>query len=148
MITSGRNSEQLQMKVAMLESQNTVSRRDVNAAFSAFSVFPRDKDSISDQEIIDRFQALIGDQSVPAQQLSREHLYKIGAYRNSNTLINASRQSVDTYEDALTWLGNGVTKDTPDESLLAVLGVKVSLSVVLSVLVCFAPANDVRSFPG
>lgn len=131
-ISSGRNSEQLQMKVAMLESQDTVSRRDINAALSAFSILPREKDHISDQNIINRFQALIGDQSAPAQQQSRDHLFKLGIYRNSSILINASRQSVDTYEDALTWLGNGVSKDTPDDALLAVYNLKVSDSVVPS----------------
>lgn len=116
------------MRVAMLESQNTVSRRDVNAAFSAFSILPRERNTVTDQEVIDRFQALLPDQAPAAQQRSRENLYKLGAYRNSKTLINASQQSVDTYEDALIWLGNGVTKDSADESLLAVLGVKVRCS--------------------
>lgn len=124
-ITSGRNSEQLQLKVALLESQQTVSRRDVNAAFSAFSILPKDRHTIKDQEIIDRFQALLADQAPAAQQRSREYLYKLGAFRQSRALINASRQSVETYEDALTWLGNGVTKDSADESLLAVLQLKV-----------------------
>lgn len=131
-ITAGRNSEQLQMKVAMLQSQNTISRRDVNAAYSAFSILPQDRNTISDQEIIDRFQALLGDQAPAAQQRSREHLYALGAHRDSTFLINASRQSVETYEDALTWLGNGVTKDTPDEALIAVYGLKVSCVVVPS----------------
>lgn len=125
-ITAGRNSEQLQMKVAMLESQHAVSRRDVNAAFSAFNILFRERAAITDQEIIDRFQAHIADQAPAAQQRSRENLYKLGAYRSSKALISASQQSVDTYEDALTWLGNGVTKDSADESLLAVLQVKVS----------------------
>lgn len=146
-ITSGRNSEALQMKVAMLESQNAVSRRDVNAAFSAFNILPRDRNSFSDQEIIDRFQALLGDQAPAAQQRSREQLYVLGAYRNSTLLINASRQSVDTYEDALTWLGNGVTKDTPDDALLAVYQLKVSLQVVLSLAVCHVLANYAPSSP-
>lgn len=122
------------MKVAMLESQNTVSRRDVTAAFSAFSILPRERNVVTDQEIIDRFQALLPDQSQTAQQQSREYLYKLGAYRNSTALINASQQSVETYEDALTWLGNGVTKDSADESLLAVLQLKVRCTCCESLL--------------
>ena len=125
-ITAGRNSEQLHMKVAMLESENTLSRRDVNAAFSAFNITFQERNTLSDQEIVDRFQSYLSDQAPPAQQRSREHLYKLGAHRNSSVLINASRQSVETYEDALTWLGNGVTKDTPDDALLAVFQMKVS----------------------
>lgn len=114
------------MKVVLLESQNAVSRRDVNAALSAFNILLREKDIITDQQIIDRFQAHLGDQAPAAQQRSREHLYKLGVYRSSTLLINASRQSVETYEDALTWLGHGVTKETHDEGLIAVFQLKVS----------------------
>lgn len=120
------------MKVATLESQNVVSRRDVNTALNALNIPRSSRNTITDGEIIDHFQSLLADQAPSAQQRSREHLYKLGAFRNSTFLINASRQTVETYEDALAWLGNGVTKDTPDESLLAVYDMKVSCCIVTS----------------
>lgn len=120
-----RDSEQLQMKVAKLQSQDFVSRRDLSAAYRSLNITPVEAKTITDERIIDRYQAQQSDLSASAQEELRGHLYKIGISRNSALLQNASRQSVDTYEDALSWLGNGVTKDTPDESLLAVLAMKV-----------------------
>lgn len=124
-ITDSRSTEQLQMKVATLQSQEIVSRRDIFAAYRYLNIPPSEGKNFEDSRIIELFQAQQPDLGAVAQEEARGHLYKLGVSRQSNLLINASRQSVDTYEDALSWLGNGVTKDTPDEAILAVLAIRV-----------------------
>ena len=113
------------MKVALLRSENVLSRRDINAAYSAFNIPFRDRESISDSKIIDHFHSHTEDQGEVAQLESREHLYKLGVHRQSDQLINASRQSVETYQDALSWLGNGVNEETPDDFLISISSTKV-----------------------
>ena len=131
-ITESRYSEQLQTKVAMLQSQHIVSRRDLSAAYRSLNITVAESKTILDERIIEKYQAQLPDLSPASQEEARGHLYKIGVARGSDRLIKASRQSVDTYEDALNWLGNGVNKETPDEGILAVLSIKVSRSFLNS----------------
>ncbi|KAK3720578.1 ubiquitin-specific protease ubp2 [Vermiconidia calcicola] len=125
-ITEDRRTEQLQMKVAKLQSQLVVSRRDLTAAYRYFSISNAESQKVSDERVIEIFQARQSDLGAAAQEEARQHLYKIGVSRNSGRLISASRQSVDTYEDALSWLGNGADKNTSDEGILAVLAIKTA----------------------
>ena len=113
------------MKVATLQSQDIVSRRDLSAAYRFLNISPLESKTVPDSVIIERYQAQQPDLSAASQQEAREHLYKIGVSRKSTLLLNASRQSVETYEDALSWLGNGVSKNTSDEGILAVFSIKV-----------------------
>lgn len=125
-ITEQRGTEQLQLTLALLQSSHeTVSRRDLSAAYRRFGVSLAESKTITDDQLLDRFQAQHTDLGPIAQQEARDYLHKIGVSRNSSLLINASQQSVETYEAALNWLGNGATKDTSDEGLIAVFGVKV-----------------------
>lgn len=129
-ISEDRNSEQLQTKIAMLQSQDAVSRRDLTAAYRYFSIPVKDAQSVSDERIRELFQVQQSDLGLVAQEEARSHLYKLGVHRKSDLLISASRQSVDTYENALAWFGNGVNKDTSDEGILAVVAIKVSRSLL------------------
>ena len=137
-ITEDRQTEQLQMKLATLQSQDVVSRRDLRAAYRFLNIQLRDASDVSDARVVELFQAQQPDLGVAAQEEARSHLYKIGVSRNSTLIINASRQSVETYEDALSWLGNGVDKNTPDEGILAVLAIKVSNSFARAKRCCLA----------
>ena len=127
-ITDSRHTEQLQMKVATLESQDVVSRRDISAAYRYLNIPLHEGAQHQDARLLDLFQARQSDLGQSAQEEARTHLYKLGVARGSQLLINASRQSVETYQDALSWLGNGVNKDTPDEALLAVVAIKTAES--------------------
>lgn len=118
--------------MATLASQDVVSRRDVSAAYRYFSINAREGDAFDDEQILGRFQALQSDAGSAGQEQAREHLYKLGVFRQSQLLVNASRQSIETYEDALSWIGNGVSKETPDEGLLAVLALRVSTFLTTS----------------
>ena len=128
-ITQSRGTEQLQMKVATLESQDIVSRRDLSAAYRYLNIQPGDAKELSDERVVQLFQAQQPDLGATAAEEARRALYKIGSFRHSQLLINASRQSVDTYEDALSWLGNDAKEDTSDDTILALLAVKVRATV-------------------
>lgn len=137
-ISESRNTEALQMKVATLQSQDVVSRRDVLAAFRFLGINPAEGRFMDDARVIQSFQLQQADSGAAAQEEARAHLHKIGVARGSMLLINTARQSVDTYEDALAWLGNGADKSTSDEGLLAVLTMKVS---------CACPYDACLSLP-
>ena len=143
-ITEDRNTEQLQMKVATLQSQDIVSRRDLNAAYRYLNITVADSRTIADERIIALFQARQSDLGLAAQEEARSHLYKIGVSRNSPLLINASRQSVDTYEDALSWLGNGADKNTSDDGILAIFAIRVSNPYPCREFCC--PATPTKPF--
>ncbi|KAK5130073.1 hypothetical protein LTR08_002506 [Meristemomyces frigidus] len=125
-ITQSRGTEQLQMKVATLSSQDVVSRRDLSAAYRFLNIHPPEAEVLSDERIVELFQAQQPDMGLTAAEEARQALNKIGTARRSQLLINASRQSVDTYEDALSWLGNGASKDMPDDTLLAIYTSKIA----------------------
>ncbi|EMD00196.1 hypothetical protein BAUCODRAFT_83917 [Baudoinia panamericana UAMH 10762] len=127
-ITESRNSEQLHVKVAMLQSTNLVSRRDLSSAYRTFGLSPTDNSA--DDYILNVFQARQSNVNGDVAEENRQALYKIGLMRNSQLLINASRQSVETYEDALAWIGNGATKDTDDEMLISMLTLKEGTAAV------------------
>lgn len=114
------------MKVATLSSQDLVSRRDLIAAYRFLNIDSTQSQTISDERVVELFQVRQQDLGQVAAEEARQHLYKIGVSRHSQRIINASRQSVDTYEDALAWLGNGVDKTSSDDSLIAVLGIKIA----------------------
>ncbi|KXL44515.1 hypothetical protein M433DRAFT_4966 [Acidomyces richmondensis BFW] len=121
-----RGTERLQMKVAMLQSQGLISRRDLTAAYRALNIPLAEASDYSDDRIINLYQVRQQDLSPAGAEELRQALYKIGVDRHSNRLINASRQSVDTYKDALTWLGNGADESTPDDSIIAIYGAKIA----------------------
>lgn len=125
------------MKVAMLSSQDVVSRRDLLAAYRYLNIQPGDANTLSDERIIELFQAQQPDLGAVAAEEARQALNKIGTARHSQLLVNTSRQSVDTYEDALTWLGNGANKDTSDDTILAILAAKVCTVPTISPAILF-----------
>jgi ubiquitin carboxyl-terminal hydrolase 25/28 len=101
-----------------------VSRSDLVEAYKAFDL-PADGGGADDERIINLFQAQINDQGPRGQELLREKLGRIGRYRGSDFLVNASRQSVETVEDAYAWLGNGLNAQSPDDLVLTVFALKV-----------------------
>ncbi|KAI7287681.1 cysteine proteinase [Hortaea werneckii] len=127
-ISESRQTEQLQMKVATLESQDLVSRRDLHAAYRYLNIPQSEASKLDDQRVLELFQAQQPDLGPAGAEEARQALYRIGTARQSQILINASRQSVETYDDALSWLGNGADKNTPDDNLIAIVAAKVAES--------------------
>lgn len=126
-ITENRNTEALQMKVATLESQGAISRRDLSAAYRTLNIPPFEAPQADDERVLNLFHVRISDLGVQAQEEARAALYKIGVARNSQRLISTAQQTMETYDDALAWLGNGATKDTTDDMLVSLVALKVSL---------------------
>jgi ubiquitin carboxyl-terminal hydrolase 25/28 len=124
-LAQSRGTETLQTKVAMMASEGMVSRRDLTAAYRQLNIPHNEAQTVSDERILNLFYVRISDLGPGAQQDARQALNQIGMSRNSKRLINASMQTLETYEDALEWLGNGVDKKTADEALLAVVAIKV-----------------------
>lgn len=108
----------------ILLSQDLVSRRDLSAAYRVLQVATSD----SDDRVLNLYHVLISDAGPAQQDDARQALLKIGTTRGSQQLIKAARQTMETYEDALAWLGNGVDKDTSDDMLLSVVAIKVCCS--------------------
>jgi len=135
-ITKQRNSEDLQMKMVMLQSSGLVSRRELIEAYRAFDL-PVNGGGADDDRIMNLFQSQISDQGQVGQERLREMLGRIGRFRGSTYLINASQQSIETVEDAYAWLGNGLNAQSDDDTVTTMFAVKVSVPPGL-----LAPWND------
>ncbi|GAB7363300.1 hypothetical protein MBLNU230_g3581t1 [Neophaeotheca triangularis] len=125
-ITSARGSEQLHIKCATLESQGLISRRDLNEAYKTLAVPPVSAHTYSDDRIVGLYQARTTDSSPAVIENLRKAVHTIGTSRNSSVLTNAAKDSVETYDEAINWLGNGATKDSPDEYLLTAYAIKIA----------------------
>lgn len=125
-ISESRATETLQMKVATLQSQDLVSRRDISAAYRHLGVDIASSQTLSDDRLLEIFQARLVDLGPSAAEDARQALNKIGTARQSQRLLRTSRQSIDTYEDALAWFGNGVDANTPDDGIITIYTLRVS----------------------
>ncbi|QIX00141.1 hypothetical protein AMS68_005658 [Peltaster fructicola] len=122
-IAQFRNTEALTMKVAVLESQGCITRHDLREAYSFFGL-SQGGGGADDDRILNLYQAQQPDLSAEAAEKSRVMLGRIGTARGSQVLMNASTQSIETVEEALAWLGNGVGKETSDDMLTTVFAIK------------------------
>ncbi|KAF2717641.1 cysteine proteinase [Polychaeton citri CBS 116435] len=120
-IASDRQSDSLQIKVATLASMGYVSRKDLDDAYREIGVSAYD----SDERILNLFQAVLPDSSLERQNTLRSMLSKIGTFRDSQALKNAATQTLETYEEALQWLGQGADKNTSDDFIITLYTMKV-----------------------
>ncbi|EKG16632.1 Peptidase C19 ubiquitin carboxyl-terminal hydrolase 2 [Macrophomina phaseolina MS6] len=123
-LATGRRSEELDMKKAMEESKGIVSRKDALQALRRFNLEPDRFASYTDEYIINQFRARVqnvGSYEVPEL---RAHLKKIGAYRQSQTIMDAAADVIQTYEQALSWLGADATNG--DDQVIALATLKKS----------------------
>ncbi|GME26420.1 Peptidase C19 ubiquitin carboxyl-terminal hydrolase 2 [Neofusicoccum parvum] len=123
-LAGGRRSEELDMKKVMEESKGVVSRKDALQALRRFNLEPDRFAAYTDDYIINQFRvrvANVGSYEVPEL---REHLRKIGVYRQSQEIINAAGDIIQTYEQALSWLG--AEAGHGDDQVIAVAGLKKS----------------------
>lgn len=128
-IASDRQSDNLQIKVATLASMGYVSRKDLDDAYRELGVSAYD----SDDRILNLFQAVLPDSSLERQNTLRSMLSKIATFRNSQALKNAATQTLETYEEALQWLGQGADKNTSDDFIITLYTMKVSHIFLFSI---------------
>lgn len=124
-IARQRGSEDLQIKMTMLESKGLVSRRDLSEAYRYFDL-PADGRQVDDDRIYSMFKAREPDLGVQAQERAREMLGRIGRQRGSKLLTNASMQTIETVQEAYAWLGDGLGPESEDTFVVTFFAMKVS----------------------
>jgi ubiquitin carboxyl-terminal hydrolase 25/28 len=100
----GRGSESLQDQVAILASQGRFKRSEVALAYRYFDMNPAHADILNDAHITGVFRSRLGDISPATAEESRRQLRIIGYARGSNDIIQAASDTIETYEQALSWL--------------------------------------------
>lgn len=132
-IGSWRTSDEITMKTKIAESEGLYSKRDLAEAYNAFHL-PYGGGGADDERILNLFQAQSSDLGQEAGTRARDMLYRLGMARQSRLLINAASQTIETVEEALAWLGNGVDKDTADDMILTVFTLRVGCLLYATVL--------------
>ncbi|KAG9773774.1 cysteine proteinase, partial [Aureobasidium melanogenum] len=120
-LATGRQSEILITKSATLASQNTLSRKDINQAYKALGIEPRFHENVDDEEIIGLYKSRWSDSSTAGQSDLKIALKTVGQARNSRYILDTAADTVETYEQALAWLGADATQ--ADDTIVALYGV-------------------------
>jgi len=113
------------MKVAMVESEGVVSRKDLTAAYLAFDKDPSFPSS-SDDRVLNMFHVHQSDQGPQGQEDAREMLARIGRARKSQRLINAAQQQLETVQDAYAFLGSEIGPQSDDAFVTTAYAIRVS----------------------
>jgi ubiquitin carboxyl-terminal hydrolase 25/28 len=123
-IAIGRNSEELSTTVMTLASQGVSNRREVAAAYKYFGIEPAHAPILQDDHIIGLFKSRLQDIGPAAVEESRKQLRIIGGARNSERIMQVSNDALETYEQALEWLG--LDQNQADEFVITMYGIKIS----------------------
>jgi ubiquitin carboxyl-terminal hydrolase 25/28 len=119
----GRKSEELQMQVAVYGSQGFTSRRELDAAYRSFGIEPAHAVHLNDDHIIGTFRSRLSDISPHMAEEARRQLRIIGDARNSDAIRAEASDALETYEQALSWLG--LTHEQPDDFVVTMVSLKV-----------------------
>ncbi|KAF1929045.1 cysteine proteinase [Didymella exigua CBS 183.55] len=123
-IAIGRNSNMLQYEVAMLASQDVPNRRDLESAYRSIGLDPAHGTTLSDQFIIDQARSRLPDISPPQRQELRRNLRIIGVARDSESIKREASESIDTYDEALSWLD--LDQSQPDDFIRTMFTIKTN----------------------
>ncbi|KAF2220002.1 hypothetical protein BDZ85DRAFT_205147 [Elsinoe ampelina] len=121
-LAHGRQSEQMVMKTSFLEEQGVVGQKAIAEAYGFFSIDT--KSNLTDQMIVDRYKSRMEDTAASQRPVARTMLKRIGTLRNSRLLLDTASDTIDNYEQALSWLG--AEKSYPDDSILTLHTAKVA----------------------
>jgi ubiquitin carboxyl-terminal hydrolase 25/28 len=119
----GRKSEILNTQVAILASQGVSNRKDVANAYRFIGMDPGHAYMLTDDHIIGQFKSRLQDIGPAAVEETRNALRIIGNARNSDRIRQAASNAIETYEQALGWLG--LDDNVQDEYITAMYGMKV-----------------------
>jgi ubiquitin carboxyl-terminal hydrolase 25/28 len=123
-IAIGRDSDTLQMDVAMLASQDVPNRRELENAYRSIGLDPAHGSTLSDQFIVDQTRSRLPDISPPQRQDLRRHLRIIGNARGSEMIQREASESIDTYDEALSWLD--LDQSQPDDFIRTMFTIKTT----------------------
>lgn len=119
----GRRSESLQSEVAVLASQGSFKRSEVALAYRYFDIDPSHAHALNDDHITGVFRSRLADISAATAEESRNQLRIIGYARGSRAILDAASDSIETYDQALSWLGMDSTH--PDDFIASMFTSKV-----------------------
>ena len=149
-----RKSEYLEERVMTLASEGHISRNDVNNAYRCFGVDPAHGPHLSDDHIVNLFQSRLPDVGSIQEGEMRQALRTLGQARQSgliqsaasdckshrtigmirhSQLTNVTVSAIETYAQALTWLG--AQESMEDEYILPLLALKVRARLSLFTLI-------------
>ena len=132
MIEESRKTEDLQTKLAILESGGLVSRRDIQQAYRYLDISESEATNSDDERILNLFYVRTSDSGPEAKIEARTALKKIGQARGSARLMRAAEQTIETMEEALGWLGNGANNESADDFLIIIAATKLEENVELT----------------
>ncbi|CAD0082360.1 unnamed protein product, partial [Aureobasidium vineae] len=122
-LATGRQSELLITKSATLASENVLSKKDIIQAYKALGIDPDVQNTIDDEQIIGIYKSRWSDSSATGQADLKIALKTLGNARSSRSILDTAADTVETYEQALTWLGADASQ--ADDTIVALYGVKV-----------------------
>lgn len=127
-LAQGRQSEFLTIKTSEISAQGVVGRKDLVEAYKDLGITDNLQTAKSqpDSYIINLYRALVTDCGPERRARARNSLQKVGQSRGSKAIMNAASDTVETYEEALAYLG--ADGDMNDEAITALYGTKVSVS--------------------
>ncbi|KAI9791044.1 MAG: ubiquitin-specific protease ubp2 [Candelina submexicana] len=117
-----RQSEILQTKAVMMQSEGEISTKDIREAYRYFG-FDSQSSSLNDETIIGVFQSRLSD--APRQEAdARLALRIIGQSRGSEKILHLALKSLTNAEQALGWLN--AASDTPDDFIITMVTIKIT----------------------
>jgi ubiquitin carboxyl-terminal hydrolase 25/28 len=126
-LATGRKSEILETQVAVLSSQGFVRKGDIETAYRYFGIEPSHAHLLNDEHIIGTYKSRLSDMGVAAAEELRRQLRIIGDTRDSALIRAEASGALETYEQALSWLG--ASDGQADDFVEALYSVKVRLSL-------------------
>ena len=119
-IAKGRKSESLHTKAAIEESSGKVSLDDIRSAYTALGLDP--SLPVDEDTVIGTFQSRTTD--APRQEAELRRCLKIiGQHMASRRIEDFAADAVNTYEQALSWLG--ATAEMGDDFITSMFSLKV-----------------------
>ncbi|KAI9728402.1 MAG: ubiquitin-specific protease ubp2 [Chrysothrix sp. TS-e1954] len=109
-IASERGSEMLQTQVVTLESQGHLTQSSINEAYGYFNINPSHAMRLNDNHILDIFRARVPDVGYDELPRMKLALRTLGEARQSQMLIHAATDAMETYEQALAFFDIDATQ--------------------------------------
>jgi ubiquitin carboxyl-terminal hydrolase 25/28 len=124
-LARGRQSEELNMVVATLSSRGCIAKSEVDGAYRYFNIDPAHSMHINDEHVVGTYKSYLADVSPSLAEEARRQLRIISDARDSAVIrAEANNDSLETYEQALSWLD--MTADQSDDFIETMVTLKVA----------------------
>ncbi|KIW00916.1 hypothetical protein, variant 2 [Verruconis gallopava] len=125
-IAKKRNSETLDVKLALLASEGYYGKSDIVNAYKYFTLDPRQAAELTDDYIRGVFESRLGSVAKSAEPECREKLRLIGVSRNSQALLDAADNEITDHHSALRFLDSAYNENAQyqDDYIIALAGAK------------------------